>query len=163
MTSSPRLMLVLSLPMLPLASSLLPLVQLPGLCHNEKIHHHLQFCQGSTIVPGFIIYIHSVPSPSPFIPPSIYAFPHFIPAPPPSSTPQPAHSWALLQNEDTDQLLTWQIFLVPCIELRGSLAVLYIPIYLLGCLYRSCFETALNSLTIHCYSVSSLVPRLHRA
>ncbi len=70
-SNSPRLMLVLSLPMVPLASGLLlPLGHLPGLYHDEKSHHHLQFCQGST-VPGFImyIYIHSVPCPSPCISP----------------------------------------------------------------------------------------------
>ncbi len=37
--------------------------------YRHDYHHHLQFCQGSTIVPGFIIYIHSDPSPSPCIPP----------------------------------------------------------------------------------------------
>ncbi len=38
------------------------------------------------------------------------------------STFEVVYSRELRQNEDTDQLLTGQIFHVPCIELRGGLA-----------------------------------------
>ncbi len=37
-----------------LQSPVFPFGHLPGLYHDEKIHHHLHFCLGSTTVPGFI-------------------------------------------------------------------------------------------------------------
>ncbi len=40
-----------------LQSPLIPIrpSELPGLYHDEQFHQHLQFCKGSTTVPGFII------------------------------------------------------------------------------------------------------------
>ncbi len=50
----------------------------------------------------------------------------------------------ITQNEDTDQLLILQIFLIPSIELRGSLAASYIAIFKVA-YTELASKTALNS------------------